>query len=144
MSAFAQLRTERLIDRIATNNCVTLDGFRFQTKLGLAALTQQVRGRDRSAVEPWRGLITKNSVRAADLARTPLFVAQENADPIVAPAVTRAFVERLCRRPAARVRFLALQDGDHVNAGKRAAPDAVSWLADRFAGVRAPSDCGRL
>lgn len=143
MSAFARPATQRLIGRLSANNCITLDGFRTLTKLGLLSLSQQLRGVDISEPQPWRELIARNSVTPAGLTM-PLFIAQEAADPVVAASVTRAFVEKLCRRPATRLRFVALEGGDHVNVGKRSADEAVGWMADRFAGRRAPSDCGRL
>ena len=133
-------RTATLIRALA-KNCVSLDGFKLRTQIGMLRLARQLKGVDLAASPRWGAQMRRNS--APDGIGVPVFVAQGSADVIVAPAVTRDFVTRLCRRNAA-VRYLPMEGGDHVTAGKRAAPEAVAWLRDRFAGRPAPSDCARL
>lgn len=70
----------------------------------------------------------------------PVLIAHEHKDPVVGASVNNAFAERLCRR-SGTLRYIALSDGNHVDAGKRAAPQSVTWLGDRFAGCAAPIDC---
>jgi hypothetical protein len=41
-----------------------------------------------------------------------------------------------------RVRMLEMPDVNHGFAGRDSADAAVAWMADRFAGRPAPSDCG--
>ena len=91
-------------------------------------------------VEPWRSLAAANSARTPP-ADTPLFLAQGEADQLVEPAVTRDYFARACRA-GARVRIVMMPRVGHGLAGRNAAHAAVAWIADRFAGVPAPSDCG--
>ena len=133
-------RTAVLIRNLA-RNCVSLDGFRLRTKLGMLRLAAQLKNVDLAASPRWARLMEQNSVNPAALS-LPVFVQQGGEDVIVAPAVTAAFVARLCRRNR-QVRYIVTAAGDHVTAGKTAAPDAVAWIGDRFAGRPPPSDCGR-
>lgn len=134
-------RTAVLIRNLA-KNCVSLDGFKLRTKIGMVRLAGQLKGVDLAASPRWGRIMARNSVPAARL-NVPIFVYQGGKDEIVAPAVTRDFVRRLCRGRAA-VRFTTAAAGDHISAGKAAAPEAVAWIADRFAGTRPPSDCAAL
>lgn len=131
-------RTAVLIRNLA-KNCVSLDGFKLRTKIGMLRLAGQLRNVDLAASPRWAKLMEQNSVSPAALS-LPVFVQQGGKDVIVAPAVTAAFVDRLCRRNR-NVRYLVTPAGDHVSAGKTAAPDAVAWIGDRFAGRPPPSDC---
>ena len=133
--------TAVLIRNLA-RNCVSLDGFKLRTKLGMLRLAGQLKNVDLAASPRWAELMEQNSVRPAALS-LPVFVQQGDKDVIVAPAVTEAFVDRLCRRNR-NVRYIVTAAGDHVSVGKTAAPDAVAWIGDRFAGRPAPSDCRRL
>jgi len=134
-------RTAVLIRNLA-RNCVSLDGFKLRTKLGMLRLAIQLKNVDLAASPRWATLMEQNSVNPDALA-LPVFVQQGGKDAIVAPAVTAAFVRRLCRRNR-NVRYIITSAGDHVSAGKNAAHDAVAWIGDRFAGRPAPSDCGKL
>ncbi len=133
-------RTATLIRALA-KNCVSLDGFKLQTKIGMLRLAAQLRNVDLAANRRWAALMAQNSV--PDRIAVPVLVAQGSADVIVAPTVTRQFVAQLCSRNAT-VRYLPMDGGDHVTAGKRAAPEAVAWIAARFAGTPSPNDCNRL
>jgi len=130
-----------LIRRLA-RNCVTLDGFKMRTKIGLVRLTRQLRGVDLNASPRWAEQMRANSVIPRKL-DVPLLIAQGSADLIVSPTVTRTFVKALCNagQPA---RFLQVAGGDHVTIAKRTAATTIDWIADRFAGRAAPDDCGRL
>lgn len=134
-------RTAVLIRNLA-KNCVSLDGFKLRTKIGMLRLAGQLKNVDLAASPRWARLMEQNSVDPATLA-VPVFMQQGGKDVIVAPAVTKAFVGRLCRRNP-DVRYIATPAGDHVSAGKTAAPDAVAWIGDRFAGRPPPSDCKKF
>lgn len=134
-------RTAVLIRNLA-KNCVSLDGFKLRTKIGMLRLAGQLKNVDLAGSPRWAKLMEQNSVHPAALS-LPVLVQQGGKDVIVAPAVTREFVRSLCRRNP-NVRFIITPDGDHVSAGKTAARDVVAWLGDRFAGRRPPSDCGTL
>ena len=140
LSGVVKPHTATLIRALA-RNCVSLDGFKLRTKLGMLRLAGQLKHVDLAANPRWATLMAKNSVPTS--LTVPVFVSQGAADVIVAPAVTRDFVARLCRRNR-EVRYLSMPGGDHVSAGKAAAPEAVAWIEDRFAGKPAPSDCATL
>lgn len=132
---------EDLIHRLA-KNCVTLDGFKLRTKIGLMRLTRQLRGVDLNASPRWAELMRVNSVAPRKLG-VPLLIAQGSADPIVAPQLTRQFVEQMCR-VGQPLRFLEVAGGDHVTISKRTASMTIDWIGERFAGKAAPDDCSRL
>ena len=129
-----------LIRRLA-KNCVTLDGFKMRTKIGLVRLTRQLRGVDLNASPRWAELMRANSVASRNFG-IPLLVAQGSADLIVSPAVTHTFVMGLCHA-GQPVRFLQVAGGDHVTIAKRTATTTIDWVGDRFAGLPAPDDCGQ-
>jgi alpha-beta hydrolase superfamily lysophospholipase len=91
-------------------------------------------------LEPWRGLAAANTPRTLE-PDIPLFIAQGTADQLVRPAVTKDYVARSCRA-GERVRFVSLPGVGHGFAARDAASAAVAWMAGRFAGEAAPSDCG--
>jgi acetyl esterase/lipase len=93
-------------------------------------------------VEPWRGLAAANTP-APTPAGVPLFVAQGTADQLVRPAITRAYVARVCRG-GGKVRFVALPGIGHGFIAHDAAKAAVDWIAARFAGAPPPDDCAAL
>ncbi|QXQ04927.1 lipase family protein [Sphingosinicellaceae bacterium] len=132
-------RSASLIRALA-KNCVALDGFKLRTKIGMLRLAAQLKGVDLAANPRWAALMEQNSVPAG--LTVPAFVAQGAEDVIVAPAVTRKYVDRLCRAKVS-VRYVAMP-GNHVTAGKASAPQAAAWIADRFVGKPAPNDCARL
>ena len=132
---------QNLIQRLA-KNCVTLDGFKMRTKIGLIRLTRQLRGVNLNASPLWAEQMRANSVLPRNFG-VPLLVAQGSADLIVSPAVTSAFVTAVCRA-GQPVRFLQIAGGDHVTIAKRTAATTIDWIADRFAGRAVPDDCGRL
>lgn len=130
-----------LMHRLA-RNCVTLDGFRLGTKIGLARMTYVLRNVDLAASPRWEPLMTRNSVAPTPLG-VPLLVAQGSADVIIAPAITRQFVGRMCAA-GQRLRFIAVDGGDHVTIAKRTGTATIDWIGDRFAGKPAPDDCATL
>lgn len=96
---------------------------------------------DITTVEPWRGILLRNTPGA--LPRSlPLLMIQGTADTIVEPSVTEAYVKRQCSDGGA-VRFILVPGIPHDPIARDMAPDAVQWMADRFAGAPPPSDCGR-
>jgi acetyl esterase/lipase len=140
LSTIARPAGVDLIHRLA-RNCVTIDGFRLGTKIGLARMTYVLRNVDLAKSPAWGPLMRRNSVATTPVG-APLFVVQGSADVIIAPAATRAFVGKMCRA-GQPVRFVT-DGGDHVTAAKRNAAVAVGWIGDRFAGKPAPDDCAGL
>jgi len=130
-----------LIRRIG-QNCVTLDGFKLRTKIGLMRLMGQMRGVDLGSSPEWAALMTRNSVAPQPLG-VPLLIVQGGKDQIVAPAVTRSFVESMCR-VGQRLRFIEDAEATHMTLGTRDAAAMVEWIGDRFAARAIRDDCGRL
>jgi acetyl esterase/lipase len=91
--------------------------------------------------EPWRTLIADNTPGPLP-AQLPLLLAQGGADELVRPQVTQDYMKRQCG-VGGEVRMLFLANSNHGVIAHDAAPSAMDWITDRFAGVPAPSDCDR-
>jgi pimeloyl-ACP methyl ester carboxylesterase len=91
--------------------------------------------------EPWRTLLEENSpaLLPPDI---PVFLAQGSADGLVRPSVTEAYRSRLCRN-GSRVDFVLLPGVGHAFVARDVAGMAVAWLAGRFAGEPAPTNCSQ-
>jgi len=129
--------------RLAQNNCISLGGTpRLGTILGVASMRRALKGKDVGTIPPWSGIAQRNSV---DPRRVPgpLLIAQAADDPLVASSVTRAFVAQRCRT-GLPLRWVPIPGGDHANSARNSAEVTLGWIADRFAGKSAPSDCGKL
>ncbi len=94
---------------------------------------------DPSAAEPWRELLSRNSPGQAQI-RVPLLITQGDADDIVSPRVTAAFVHALCHRRET-VQFMVIAGGGHMAAGTDSAAAVAAWIRDRFQGSPAPNTC---
>lgn len=92
-----------------------------------------------ATIEPWRSLLARNTVGALPPA-IPVFLAQGSTDGLVRPAVTHAYMQRLCRG-GSKVRMFNMPNVSHGFAGRDAARAAVDWIGERFAGRSALSDC---
>lgn len=133
---------QNLARRLA-RNCVTTNPVALRTKIGLLRFARSLANVDISKSRPWAEQLRRNSVQSTNLT-VPAFVAQGTADPVVAPPVTRGFVQQLCRSRTAPVRYFQVRGGDHFSIGKRSADATIRWFADRFAGKAAPDDCRPL
>jgi acetyl esterase/lipase len=90
--------------------------------------------------EPWRRLLEENSPGPLPAA-IPVFLAQGSADGLVPPAVTEAYRARLCRN-GNRVEFVLMPSVGHAFIARDVAGAAVAWMAARFAGEPALTNCG--
>ena len=95
---------------------------------------------DLSNIEPWKRLLADNTPGSLS-PRIPVFIAQGTKDTLVKPSVTAAYANELCRR-GSRVELDWLPGTGHAFAARAAANDAIAWIAGRFAGTPAPSNCG--
>ncbi len=134
-------RSPGIIRRMAGNCVSALASPRIGTILGIAALSQDLRGVDLGTLRPWSSFVAANST--TPISRVPVLFAQTREDFLVAPAVTRAFARRMCANRV-RVRWIDLPGKDHPTTAKQSAPATIDWIDQRFAGERAPSDCGRI
>jgi pimeloyl-ACP methyl ester carboxylesterase len=96
---------------------------------------------DPTKAEPWRSLLQQNStdVLAPDI---PIFLAQGTNDQIIQPAVTQAYMDKLCKA-GSKVRMVMLPGIGHARAAQASTMAAVNWMTDRFAGKTPPDDCVR-
>ena len=92
-------------------------------------------------VDPWRGLLADNTAGTLPAA-IPVFLAQGQVDDTVPPAVTRAYMDRLCAA-GSQVRLRTMPRVGHAFIARDSAAAAIDWMADRFAGEAAPNDCGK-
>jgi acetyl esterase/lipase len=95
---------------------------------------------DLTQSEPWRGLLAANTIGTLPTG-IPIFLAQGTADDVVDPSVTRNYSQRLCAA-GSNVQFETMPGVGHGMIANRSAEEAISWIADRFAGKAAPSNCG--
>jgi pimeloyl-ACP methyl ester carboxylesterase len=96
---------------------------------------------DPTKAEPWRSLLQQNStgVLSPDI---PIFLAQGTNDQIIQPAVTQAYMDKLCKA-GSKVRMVILPGIGHGRAAQASTMAAVNWMTDRFAGKIPPDDCVR-
>jgi acetyl esterase/lipase len=94
---------------------------------------------DVADTEPWATLLAQNTpgTLPPDI---PVFLAQGSRDGIVLPRITRDYMRRLCAAGSA-VTLDVMPDVAHGFIAAKSAKVAVAWIADRFAGLPAPSDC---
>lgn len=130
--------------RLARNNCVSLDASpKLGTILGVLSIREALKDVDlATAPGGWGALAENNSVNPRRI-RVPVYIAQSEEDPIVAPSITRDFAQRLCRS-GRRVQYESLPGGDHAHTGRNSSGSALAWIANRFAGKPANSNCGRF
>jgi len=94
---------------------------------------------DLTELEPWRGLMMQNTAGMLP-ASIPVFVAQGTDDDTVIPSVTHDYVRRLCSG-GSQVAVLNMPGIGHGPIAMRSSLTAISWIADRFAGLPVPNDC---
>ncbi|WP_022885171.1 lipase family protein [Glaciibacter superstes] len=70
----------------------------------------------------------------------PILVMQGTADTVVNPNATTQYIERVCGF-GEPVQYSLYADATHQTIPKDASGEFMSWFADRFAGVDAPTTC---
>jgi hypothetical protein len=114
------------------------------TPAAIEGLARSDLGEQFFAVDP----TTRPDWAAAALAQTvpvlpatmPAYLAQGTADTVVLPAPNALLQRRWCAAGSA-LTVLWMGGVSHQAAATTAGPDAVAWMADRFAGVRAGRTC---
>ena len=143
MATFGGPQTRAIMTRLADNNCIELHSKpKLGTIIGIMTLQGRLKNVDLGQVEPWASLARRNSPITGRIG-VPLLIAQNAKDDLVAPAVTAAHVRALCRS-GNRVRRIAIKGDGHATSARDSARETLEWIADRFAGRPAPSDCGRI
>ncbi len=88
---------------------------------------------------PWAAVIEQQTVPTMP-ADMPVFLAQGTADQVVLAWPNAVLLEKWCAAGSA-VSMLWMGEISHQAAAITAGPEAVSWMADRFAGGEAPRTC---
>lgn len=96
---------------------------------------------DPTKAEPWRSLLEQNSTGVLS-PEIPIFLAQGTSDQIIQPALTQAYMDRLCKA-GSKVRMIMLPGIGHGRAAQASTMAAVNWMTDRFARETPPDDCVR-
>jgi acetyl esterase/lipase len=127
------------VNRLA-NDCVEslveVIGMRFAERPLQSAF---LKVNDLTEVQPWRRLMAQNTPRASS-GGAPVFLAQGTADKVVDPAVTLAFAGGLCTN-GVPVNYVIMPGVIHAFIAHRSADMATAWIAARFTGEPAPSNC---
>lgn len=98
-----------------------------------------LRVNDFASQEPWRSLLKENSPGVLPRG-LPVFLAQGTADNLVIPSITVDYRNVLCHAGSA-VDLRMLPGVTHLFAARDSATAAIAWMADRFGGAPAPSNC---
>ena len=141
MSTFGTRSTQNVMTRLADNNCVQFDAKpRLGTILGVALTQHAIRNLDLGAKQPWGRLMRANSPSPGAIS-VPAFIATGTGDTIVAPAVVHDFARRACAL-GKTLRYASIKGGEHGTVARTEARATLDWIDARFAGERAPSNCG--
>lgn len=95
---------------------------------------------DLAKIAPWSTYLTDSTPGSHAVKWPPVFIAQGSADRIVDPPVTTDFAIKLCNQGVS-VRYFSVPGATHDVIADVSAQKAVAWIADRFAGKLAPTDC---
>ena len=143
MSDLGSRSVQNVMTRLADNNCVQLHAKpKLGTIIGIVIAQRALRNLDLASKQPWGRLMRENSPSPAAIP-VPALIATGTKDVVVAPAVVRDFARRACGQ-GKTVRFLSIAGGEHATVARTEAAATLDWIDARFAGRRAPSDCGRL
>lgn len=143
LSTLGGPQTRGIITRLAQNNCVEPgERPRLGAMVGILTLQDRFKNKDLGTIQPWARLARANSPTTTSFG-VPLLIAQNPKDDLVAPGVTLAHAKALCRS-GARLRYVSITGEGHATSAKDSASETLAWIADRFAGRPAPSDCGSI
>jgi acetyl esterase/lipase len=141
MSILGTRSVQNVMTRLADNNCVNFDAKpKLGTIIGIVIAQRAIRNLDLGTKQPWGRLMRENSPSAGAI-KVPALIATGTGDTIVAPAVVRDFARAACAA-GKTVRFVSVQGGEHGTVARTEAQATLGWIDARFAGGRAPSNCG--
>ena len=139
LATFSNGVGQELIARLA-KDCMhvnTADGI---ANIGMLILSNQVPSH---VSAEWGRLLGENTPQLIKAASIPILIAQGSKDVVVVPEVTRAFVSKSCHA-GGHVRMIDVESGEHTTIIARSVEPTLVWIADRFGGKNAPSDCPTL
>lgn len=136
-------QTQTIITRLAQNNCVGIDSKpKLGAMIGMVMLKNRLQGVDLGKIQPWSGIARMNSLNPAAI-NVPMLVAQNPTDVIVSPPVTRTYARAACAA-GKTVEWIDIVGKGHPTSAEDSSAATLAWIADRFAGKAAPSDCGSI
>lgn len=142
LSTFAGPASRGIIKRLSAK-CITLNSKpNLGTLAGILILQNNLKRTDLAGTPPWDRLAAQNSPQVARFT-APLMIAQNPGDELVAPLVTKAYARALCGVGQV-VRWIDVSGSGHATTAKDSSAASLAWIADRFAGKPAPSDCATL
>ncbi|CAN5706928.1 lipase family protein [soil metagenome] len=94
---------------------------------------------EEGATERWSEIIAANTPDAGPW-KQPVFIGQGGSDGVILPTFTNAFVEGLCMS-GTMVEYRMYPDATHFSVPKASQEDMLAWVAGRFAGNPATSNC---
>ena len=143
LSTLGKRSTQGVITRLAQNNCVVVGAKpKLGTMLGVLVLRRDLKNVDLGRIQPWARISRDNSPSSRDPG-VPMLIAQNPDDVVVGPAVTQAYVRKLCRN-GAQVRYIAIAGKGHETSAADTVGVTLDWIDARFAGRPAPSNCNRM
>lgn len=141
LSRIVRPRDVPFVDDIA-KNCIETEGEALADLPAVELMGRHYLTRDPLTTEPWASIIRENSASPSHIT-VPLFVGQGTHDRIIPPSVTTNWVNEMCAHDP-KVVYREYPGKDHVSVGRAAVNDVMAWIAERFAGQPAPTDCGRI
>jgi pimeloyl-ACP methyl ester carboxylesterase len=130
-----------VIDRLAEECIESIVDWLIRQRIERPLELSFLSAKNLATVEPWRSLALRNT--AATLpASVPIFLAQGGSDELVRPTVTEKYMNDLCRS-GSKVRMMLVPGVGHGPIARDSAEAAIQWMAERFAGVPAPNNCGQ-
>lgn len=143
MSTLGGPQTQGIMERLARNFCIQLEEKpKFLAMVGIMTVQNRLKNKDLGAIEPWARLARMNSPTTKQFG-VPMLIAQNPKDDLVEPSVTLAHARALCRS-GAQLRYLTISGSGHATSAKDSMKETLAWIAERFAGLQAPSDCGKI
>lgn len=143
LSSLGKPQMQMIITRLAQNNCVSIDSKpKLGAFIGMVMLRKQLTGVDLGSIQPWAGIARTNSVDPTAI-NVPMLIGQNPADVIIAPAVTRNYARQACRA-GKTIKWIDIVGKGHPTSAQDSAVPTLQWIADRFAGRPALSDCGAI
>ncbi|MFI5803636.1 lipase family protein [Streptomyces sp. NPDC051561] len=113
-----------------------------------------------NSVRPFIEAVNKLNLGSAAAPQIPGYIAQGNGgvfegtlsnlpgigtgDGVMVAGDVRALARQYCDKGDTAIKYQQFELLSHVGAAVPWAPTALGWLNDRFAGKKAPSDCGRI
>ncbi len=138
LGPLVDVQAARVVEEVG-KSCIDDLGGKLDALAAQKGLEQRFLKADPGKIKPWSGLMLENS-KFSLAARVPTLIIQGDADDIVRPEITQAFVRASCR-VGVPVRYVVLKRKGHAGAIKDGAKQATNWIAAQMAGRTIPSNC---